>query len=520
MQPSPKEVGKPLALPTDSEGVRADDETTPVPGGDSNESSWESLGSTRIIEGNTPHALPRASAESPDLPSDPRHDIVPPTGQEPISFGDFQLLCKIGEGAMGVVYKARQLSFDRDVALKILFPHIANNPKLVARLFREGVVMNQLDHPNIVQAFGRDEYQGRYYIAMEYVNGQSMQKWIAHLGRLSIGDALHIVLTCARALEYAHNLGLVHRDIKPDNILIDVSGKVKVADFGMVKTDEEGELTQTGHAVGTPWYMPLEQAKNAKDTDRRSDIYALGCMLYCFLTGMPPFAGKTLLEVIRAKDLGTFPPSRQANPEVPEKLDLIIIKMTSKQPKHRYQTCAELIKDLESLQLAHPNLGFLEDQSAPADIPATKAPSSHDDPRPVAVADPNTWYVRVKDAAGNTEVHKLATAQIHSMLNQDLLPPNAKASHDREVGFRSLATYKEFQGVALVKASKQSVDQHAERYRSLYKKIEEEAEERERKREFDTVAPQTPDWMPLAIKIGAGAFGFLLLIWIISWLSR
>jgi serine/threonine-protein kinase len=520
MQPSPKEVGKPHALPTEGEGARADDETTPVPGGDSSESSWESLGSTRVIEGNTPHVLPRASAERPEPESDSRRDIMPRTGKVPVSFGDFELVSKIGEGAMGAVYKARQLSFRRDVALKVLFPHIANNPKLVERLYREGRVMGQLDHSNIVQAFEVNEFQGWHYVAQEYVNGQSMQKWLAHLGRVSIGDALHIVLVCARALEYAHNLGFVHRDIKPDNILIDVSGIVKVADLGMVKVEEENELTQTGHAVGTPWYMPLEQAKNAKDTDGRSDIYALGCMLYCFLTGMPPFAGKTLLEVIRAKDLGTFPPARQANPDVPERLDLIIIKMTSKQPKHRYQTCAELIKDLESLQLAHPRLEFLAHKSVPIDVASTKAPSSHDDPRPVAVTDPNTWYVRVKDAEGNTEVHKLATAQVQSMLNEDLLPPNAKASHDREVGFRALATYKEFHGVALVKASKQSADQHAERYRSLYRKIEEEAEQREREKEIATVETHTPDWVPLAIKIGAGAFGFLLLIWFISWLSR
>jgi serine/threonine protein kinase len=520
MQPSPHEVGKPDALPTGGEGARSDDESTPVPGGDSSENSWASLGSTRVIEGNTPHSLPRAVEQFAQAQSDPR-DVMPRTGREPVSFGDFQLLNKIGEGAMGAVYKARQLSFGRDVALKVLFPHIANNPKLVERLYREGRVMGQLDHPNIVQAFEVNESHGWHYIALEYVDGQSMQKWLAHLGRLNIGDALHIVVACARALEYAHNLGFVHRDIKPDNILIDGRGNVKVADLGMVKIDDEDlALTQTGHAVGTPWYMPLEQAKNAKDTDRRSDIYALGCMLYCFLTGMPPFAGKTLLEVIRAKDLGTFPPTRQANPEVPERLDLIIIKMASKQPKHRYQSCAELIRDLESLQLAHAKLEFLEHKNAPTEVAATKAPSSHDDPRPVAVADPNTWYVRVKDAEGNTAVHKLVTAQVQSMLAEDLLPPNAKASHDREVGFRALATYKEFQGSALVKASKQSADQHTARYRSLYRKIEEEAEQRERDKEVATAAPGTPDWLPLALKIGAGAVGFLLFIWLISLLSR
>src|ERR1043166_4727140 len=116
----------------------------------------------------------------------------------------------------------------------------------------------------------------------------------------------------------------------------------------MVKIgDEEMSLTQTGHAVGTPWYMPLEQARNAKEIDGRSDIYALGCTLYAFITGHPPFTGRTIVDVIQAKEMGTFPSARQTNKAVPERLDLIIAKMVAKQPKHRYQTCEDVIKDLE-----------------------------------------------------------------------------------------------------------------------------------------------------------------------------
>ena len=180
---------------------------------------------------------------------------------------------------------------------------------------------------------------------MEHVDGLSMQKWLARLGRISVADAVTITLRCLEGLHYAHGMELVHRDIKPDNILVTHKGKVKIADLGMVKThDEDMSLTQTGHAVGTPWYMPLEQARNAKDVDGRSDIYALGCSLYCYVTGRPPFTGKTIVDVIQAKEVGVFPPARKSNPDVPERLDLIIAKMTgfqTREPLDLESVCSE-----------------------------------------------------------------------------------------------------------------------------------------------------------------------------------
>jgi serine/threonine-protein kinase len=499
----PQDVGTPSDLPQQPAAAPS----TPA-AARGNEPAWDSLGSTRVIEGDTPPQATRKEAAPGD------RTVRRYVATEPSQLGDYQLLHKIGEGAMGSVHKAWQASCGRHVALKILFPHIANNPKLVERLNREGFVMGQLDHPNIVQAYEVNEDQGWHYIALEFVDGQSMQKWLAKLGKISICDALHIVLACARALDYAHQNGFVHRDVKPDNILITQEGAIKVADLGMVKTDNEDmSLTQTGHAVGTPWYMPLEQAKNAKDTDHRSDIYALGCMLYCFITGSPPFAGKTLLDVIRAKEIGTFPPARQLNPDVPERLDLIITKMTAKLPKYRYQTCAELIKDLGGLGLASPQITFLDEDSS-SDSGAHKAPSTED--MPAYCADPNTWYVRAKDADGRKVVQKLSTPEVQKMLSDDSLGPNNKASHDPNEGFRALATYKEFQSIALVKASKQSADDRAVRYRTLYKKIEEQANEREKASAVQR--PDTPPWLPLAIKVGGGVLGGLFVILFFWWL--
>ncbi len=523
MPTSRSTVDKPVAFPGIAHGVSPEEQTTPLPPAISDDQSWEELGSTRVVEsGPQPTSTPSGSTDTRSVAAAKTRTLEVSPGQEPPRLRDYENLRKIGEGAMGEVWRARQISFNREVAIKVLFPHISSNLKLVERLRREADAMFQLDHPNIVQSFAVDEEEGRWYVALEYVDGQSMQKWLAKVGRLSVGDAVQVILHCARALEYAHNHGMVHRDVKPDNILIGSKGEVKITDFGMVKKeDDDLLLTQTGHAVGTPWYMPLEQAKNAKETDRRSDIYALGCMLYCFLTGMPPFAGKTLLEVIQAKERGTFPPARTVNSDVPERLDIIIMKMTARDAKHRYQSCTEVIKDLESLQLASDRLTFLN-QASPTDevAPVYKTPSSHDEtPAPgVVVVDPNLWFVRVKDAAGKTNIKKMTTEQVQTMLEADLLQPNTKASHDPRLGFRALATYKEFQGQALVKASRQSADQRAVRYRTLYKKIEERANQIEK-----DAAPKPsdmPPWMPLAIKFGSIGLGVLFIILFFWWLAH
>ena len=280
--------------------------------------------------------------------------------QRPVVLGDFRLVQRLGEGAMGSVYRAEQISTPGTVALKVLFPHMARNPSFVERFYREALSLGRLDHPNIVRGFAVGEDQGWHYFAMEFVDGRSLQKWLTLLGKLSVGDAVHIALACADALGHAHDHDLVHRDVKPDNIMITRKGTVKITDLGAVKLlTEDLNMTQTGHGIGTPCYMPLEQARNAKETDGRSDIYALGCVLYCMLTGRPPFLGETLVDLIQAKDVAKFPPARRFNPEVPERLDLIIDKMVAKVLRYRYQTCAEVMRDLQALRIANGTLSFI-----------------------------------------------------------------------------------------------------------------------------------------------------------------
>jgi serine/threonine-protein kinase len=271
-----------------------------------------------------------------------------------LQIADFRILKKLGEGAAGVVYHARQISFDRDAAVKVLFKHVAATPKLVERFYREARLAGRLDHPNIVQGYCVGEDRGLHYFAMEYVDGQSLQQWLEQLGRLRVGDAVHILLAIARGLAYAHEQDLVHRDVKPANVLIGRQGEVKVVDLGMAKIREDdlAALTRTGRGLGTPCFMPMEQFVNAKDADVRCDIYALGCTLHALLTGRPPFMSPSFMELIQAKEVGKFPPARTVNPEVPESLDLVIGRMTAKRPEDRYQTCAEVIKTLEGLGLA------------------------------------------------------------------------------------------------------------------------------------------------------------------------
>ena len=261
--------------------------------------------------------------------------------------GDFRIEKKLGQGGMGTVFLATQVSLDRKVALKTLSPEFAKKEDFVKRFIREARSMARLQHPNVVQVYAADTASGVNYVAIEFIDGRSMQGWMNELKQLNVGDALHVVLVCADALKHAHDQNMIHRDIKPDNILVTSKGVVKVADFGLAKAvDDDVSMTQSGTGLGTPLYMAPEQARNAKHVDKRSDIYALGSTLYYFLTGKLPFTGENTLELIVAKEKGNFPHARKHNPQIPERLDLMIDKMLMKDPNHRYADCGEIIRDL------------------------------------------------------------------------------------------------------------------------------------------------------------------------------
>jgi eukaryotic-like serine/threonine-protein kinase len=274
------------------------------------------------------------------------------------NIGGFQVLRRLGAGAMGTVFHARHLRSGREVALKLLSRDLAHEAAFLERFQREARIQAQLNHLHVVRCFGAGAARGRHFLAMEYVGGGSLQTWLDRLGKLTLGDAVHVVLACARALECAHELNVIHRDVKPANLLLTPEGLVKLADLGLAKALDDLSLTQTGTSFGTPAYMAPEQAVDAKRVDGRSDVYSLGCMFYRLLAGRRPFEGNSVVELLQAKDAGFFLPLRSLAPETPEVLAKIVHTMIARQPDQRYQSCTELIGDLEWQGLANPTLSF------------------------------------------------------------------------------------------------------------------------------------------------------------------
>ncbi len=287
-------------------------------------------------------------ATGPGHGSGPPPDRVEePAGRAGDRFGDFELLEEIARGGMGVVFKARQVSLNRLVALKmILSGRLANEADLL-RFRREALAAAHLDHPNIVPVYEVGERDGCPFLAMGFVGGESLAHRVAR-SPLPPRDAAEVIRTVAGAMAYAHSRGVIHRDLKPSNILIGLDGRPRVTDFGIAKRAEnESGLTATGQVVGTPSYMPPEQAQGKKDKIGPAvDVYALGAVLYTLLVGHPPFQGASLVDTIRQVILQEPVAPRRLNPEVPRDLETICLKCLEKEPQKRYAGAEALADDL------------------------------------------------------------------------------------------------------------------------------------------------------------------------------
>jgi WD40 repeat protein/tRNA A-37 threonylcarbamoyl transferase component Bud32 len=262
-------------------------------------------------------------------------------------FGDYEILGELGRGGMGVVYKARQRSLRRLVALKmILAGHLAD-PEQVERFHHEARVVAQLEHPNIVPIYGVGQHDGQHYFSMQLIEGSSLSRDLAHY-RQNHKAAAFLVARVARAVHFAHQRGVLHRDLKPGNVLLDARKRPHVTDFGLAKRlDEEGR-TATGAILGTPAYMAPEQAAGKKGLTTAVDVYALGAILYECLTGRPPFQGATNVDVVlQVLDREPVPP-RQLNPAVPRDLETICLMCLDKRPARRYASAEKLAEDLEN----------------------------------------------------------------------------------------------------------------------------------------------------------------------------
>ena len=271
-------------------------------------------------------------------------------------FGDFEILKKLGQGGMGSVYKARQISMDRLVALKFLPPHLANDKMYVERFYREARISAKVDHSNIVRGLAVGEIDGQHYFAMEYVEGESLQDKVDKKGPLSPEETVNLMKQMAMAMMHAEEKGLVHRDIKPDNILITSDGTAKLVDLGLAKLSfaQMTRMTDTGTSMGTPYYMAPEQARDSARADNRSDIYSLGITFYFALTGRVPYEGSSALEIMLKHETDPLPSLQKIKPGIPHSLSRIIEKMVEKKPEKRYQNAAQLLSDLSKVTLSSP----------------------------------------------------------------------------------------------------------------------------------------------------------------------
>jgi len=264
-------------------------------------------------------------------------------------FGDFELLDRIGEGGMGAVYKARDMT-GRTVALKVLNKDISGDIEFVKRFQREAKAGGALNHPNIAAAYAAGEQDGRPFLSMEFIDGESLRARLRRKGRLQEKEALAVTRGVAAGLAHAHSHNFIHRDIKPDNVLMGNDGSVKLVDLGLAKSLEDDQrLTKTGIALGTPHYISPEQARGQKEVDHRCDIYSLGATLYLLLTGQVPFEGSTNAEIMLKHLKEELENPQDILPEISDGAVLVITRMMAKKPEERYADCLQLIEDLDQV---------------------------------------------------------------------------------------------------------------------------------------------------------------------------
>lgn len=346
----------------------------------------------------------------------------------PQSIGNYDLLEKIAEGGMGAIYKGRNRDTGELVAIKIMPPHTASNPILLKRFEQEARAAQRLDHPNVVRAVEYGDVGSTPYLVMEFVDGESLGQRLERTGKMSETDAIRIIAQVAQGLHRAHKMNLVHRDVKPDNILITQDGVAKLADLGLVKeTDTELNLTKTGRGLGTPHFMAPEQFRNAKNADARCDIYSLGATLYQMVTGELPFRSNGPLDAWMKKVNNELTPPRNLVPGISERVEWAILRAMSPDPDLRPTTCREFVEDLTGHSTRRTNTQV------------------------VAAATADLWYLVYKDDMGMTHTVKGTTHAIRRSLKEELLgdASNIRASKTKAGPFESLRNFPEFRDLVI-----------------------------------------------------------------------
>jgi eukaryotic-like serine/threonine-protein kinase len=345
--------------------------------------------------------------------------------------GKYELLEKIAEGGMGTVYRGRNRETGDVVAIKVVAAHMAGNEVLLKRFEQEYNAARQLNHPNIVKALDYGDTGSSPYLVMEFVDGLSLGQKIEREGRMPEKEAIRLIAQVAQGLHRAHKEKLIHRDVKPDNIMVTGDGQAKLTDLGLVKeVVSDLNLTRTGRGLGTPHFMAPEQFKNAKNVDPRCDIYSLGATLYMMVTGEMPFRSSGPLDAYMKKIENKITPPRELVPELSERIDWAIRRSMSADPDQRPTSCREFVEDLTGR--------------------STKKPP----PSAQATAAQDVWYLVYKDEEGTSHTVKGSTQGVRRSLKEGLLgdASNMRASRSKDGDFEPLRTYPEFRDLIVVPA--------------------------------------------------------------------
>ncbi|MEM1164963.1 MAG: serine/threonine-protein kinase [Planctomycetota bacterium] len=312
----------------------------------------------------------------------------------------YKVLGKLGAGAMAVVYKATQLSLDRDVAIKILPRKYSNNTEFIERFYAEGRAAASLNHPNIVQAIDVGQAGEFHYFVMEYVDGTTVHDRITEHKRFTEAETLDVAISVTEALHHAHEKGLIHRDVKPKNIMLTSNGSVKLADLGLARamSDVEAAEAEKGKAYGTPYYISPEQIRGEVNVDGRADVYSLGATLYHMLTGDVPYNAKSPKDVMKKHLQAELVPPDHVNPQLGPGVSEVVEKMMAKSRSARYQDTAQVLTDLRAVKKGeHPPFAHREVGLSDLAAAAAAAQAEEGETREVHMApSPFTdWRVQV-----------------------------------------------------------------------------------------------------------------------------
>ncbi|MBN1165492.1 MAG: protein kinase [Candidatus Krumholzibacteriota bacterium] len=288
-----------------------------------------------------------------ETPEENVHRAIREIKRGSLLFHRYEVIEEIGSGGMGKVFRVFDRVLEESIALKIINPEIATDKMVISRFNQELKTARKITHRNVCRMYDIGEEDGIHYITMEYVTGEDLKSLIRRIGQLPVGKTIDIAKQICEGLAEAHAMGVIHRDIKPQNIMIDKKGMAKIMDFGIARFIKTKSVTTTGMIVGTPEYMPPEQAEG-KAVDRSSDIYSLGILLFEALTGKVPFEGETPLSIALKHTTEPPPDPRKLNDRIPSRLNKLISKCLEKYQKKRYQNVSEMIAELEKIEKAMP----------------------------------------------------------------------------------------------------------------------------------------------------------------------